>query len=119
MLFGIRAELLPRMMLPVGGFEKSAIRQMAAQLGLRVADKKDSQEICFVTRDRYDDFIRRRRADENIDIDTTGELVTTDGEVVGRHRASKASRSASGRAWAWRSVSGSLSCGSTPSRGES
>ena len=84
-LFGIRPELLPRMMLPVGGFEKSAIRQMAAQLGLRVAEKKDSQEICFVTRDRYDDFIRRRRADENIDVDTTGELVTTDGDVIGRH----------------------------------
>jgi tRNA-uridine 2-sulfurtransferase len=84
-LFGIRSELFPRMMLPVGGFEKSAIRQMAAQLGLRVAVKKDSQEICFVTRDRYDDFIRRRRADENIDVDTTGELVTTGGEVIGRH----------------------------------
>ena len=57
-LFGIRAELLPRMMLPVGSFEKPAIRRMAAGLGLRVADKKDSQEICFVTRGRYDEFVR-------------------------------------------------------------
>jgi tRNA-uridine 2-sulfurtransferase len=53
---------------------------MAADLGLRVADKKDSQEICFVTQDRYDEFVRRRH-----DADTSGELVTTDGTVVGRH----------------------------------
>jgi tRNA-specific 2-thiouridylase len=79
-LFGIRPEFLPRMMLPVGHFEKPAIRQMAADLGLRVADKKDSQEICFVTQDRYDEFVRRRHDD-----DTSGELVTTDGTVVGRH----------------------------------
>jgi tRNA-specific 2-thiouridylase len=84
-LFGIRPELLPRMMLPVGGFEKPAIRSMAAGLGLRVAEKKDSQEICFVTRDRYDDFIRRRRAVDEDNIDTTGELVTTDGTVVAQH----------------------------------
>jgi tRNA-specific 2-thiouridylase len=79
-LFGIRRELLPRMMLPVGGYEKPAIRRIAAELGLRVADKKDSQEICFVTRGRYDEFVRRRRA-----ANTAGELVTTDGTVVGEH----------------------------------
>src|SRR6185436_7749355 len=41
-LFGIRRELLPRMMLPVGSFEKPQIRTIAASLGLRVAEKKDS-----------------------------------------------------------------------------
>jgi tRNA-uridine 2-sulfurtransferase len=80
-LFGIRPELLPRMMLPVGHFEKPAIRQMAAGVGLRVADKKDSQEICFVTRGRYDEFVRGRRDN----INTAGELVGTDGAVVGQH----------------------------------
>jgi tRNA-specific 2-thiouridylase len=84
-LFGIRPEFLPRMMLPVGDFEKPAIRRIAADLGLRVADKKDSQEICFVTHDRYDDFVRRRR-----ELDTSGELVTTDGTVVGRHEGIEA-----------------------------
>ncbi len=79
-LFGIRPELLPRMMLPVGHYEKPAIRWIAASLGLRVAEKKDSQEICFVTRGRYDEFVRRRR-----DADTAGELVTTGGTVVGEH----------------------------------
>ena len=81
-LFGIRPELLPRMMLPVGGFEKPAIRAMAAGSGLRVADKKDSQEICFVTQDRYDEFVRRHSEND----DRAGEMVTTDGTVVGRHR---------------------------------
>jgi tRNA-uridine 2-sulfurtransferase len=79
-LFGIRRELLPRMMLPVGGFEKPAIRAMATDLGLRVADKKDSQEICFVTQNRYDEFVRRHD-----DSDRGGELVTSDGAVVGQH----------------------------------
>jgi tRNA-uridine 2-sulfurtransferase len=79
-LFGIRAELLPRMMLPVGHFEKPAIREIAADLGLRVADKKDSQEICFVTRGRYDEFVRRRGH-----ASTAGELVATDGTVIGEH----------------------------------
>ena len=84
-LFGIRPELLPRMMLPVGSYEKPTIRALAGDLGLRVAEKKDSQEICFVTRDRYDDFIRRRRAAIDDNEDTTGELVATDGTTLGRH----------------------------------
>jgi tRNA-uridine 2-sulfurtransferase len=79
-LFGIRPEFLPRMMLPVGSYEKPAIRRIAAGLGLRVAEKKDSQEICFVSRGRYDEFVRRRRS-----VDTAGELVTTDGTVVAQH----------------------------------
>ena len=81
-LFGIRPELLPRMMLPVGAYEKPAIRGMAAGLGLRVAEKKDSQEICFVTRGRYDEFVRGRSGEDER---TAGELVTTDGGVIGEH----------------------------------
>jgi len=80
-LFGIRRDLLPRMMLPVGHYEKTDIRRIAAEIGMRVAEKKDSQEICFVTRGRYDEFVRRRRGD----VDRSGELVTTDGTVVGEH----------------------------------
>src|SRR5690349_2979773 len=48
-LFGIERRLLPRMLLPVGDYKKPAIREIAAKIGLRVADKRDSQEICFVT----------------------------------------------------------------------
>jgi tRNA-specific 2-thiouridylase len=83
-LFGVKRELLERMLLPVGEFEKPAIRRMAAGLGLKVAAKKDSQEICFVTRGRYDEFVRRRRgAGDGADL--SGEFVLADGTVVGRH----------------------------------
>lgn len=79
-LFGINRDILRRVLLPVGGFPKSEIRARARELGLRVADKQDSQEICFVT-DDYADFVRRRRGD----VDLSGEIVTTEGEVVGHH----------------------------------
>ena len=83
-LFGVRRDLLDRMLLPVGGYQKRDIRRLAAGLGFDVAAKKDSQEICFVTRGRYDEFVRRRRdSDPN---SRAGELVLTTGEVVGRHR---------------------------------
>jgi tRNA-uridine 2-sulfurtransferase len=81
-LFGIARDLLARMLLPIGGFHKTEIRRRAAAMGLRVADKEDSQEICFVTRGRYDAFVRSRLTDGG---DRSGELVTTDGTVVGRH----------------------------------
>ncbi|MFV1968018.1 MAG: tRNA 2-thiouridine(34) synthase MnmA [Pirellulaceae bacterium] len=80
-LFGIERSLLHRMMLPVGDFEKPAIRAIAAELGLTVADKQESQEICFVTSGKHDEFVRQRRGDQ----DTSGEIVTSDGRVVGRH----------------------------------
>src|SRR5205085_3675733 len=59
-LFGIERKLLARMLLPVGEYRKPQIRSMAAKLGLRVADKKDSQEICFVTSGKHDEFVRER-----------------------------------------------------------
>ncbi|MEM9657672.1 MAG: aminomethyltransferase beta-barrel domain-containing protein, partial [Planctomycetota bacterium] len=57
-------------------------RQRAAQLGWNVAAKKDSQEICFVTRGRYDEFVRSVRP---LAKDPSGDLVLADGKVVGRH----------------------------------
>jgi tRNA-specific 2-thiouridylase len=81
-LFGIDRRRLARMLLPVGQFRKPEIRQVAGKLGLRVADKRDSQEICFVTSGRHDAFVRERRGD----LDTSGQIVTTDGTVVGQHQ---------------------------------
>lgn len=80
-LFGVARPLLSRMILPVGEYKKPQIRELAAEIGLRVADKKDSQEICFVTSGKHDEFIRARRAP----VDTSGQIVTTDGHVVGEH----------------------------------
>jgi len=79
-LTGIHRSLLSRMMLPVGGFHKSEIRSMAADIGLRVADKKDSQEICFVTSGQHAQFIRDKRP-----VSTAGDVITSDGKIVGQH----------------------------------
>ena len=57
-LFGIDRRLLARMLLPVGGYRKPEIRELAQRLGLRVADKKESQEICFVPEGDHAAFIR-------------------------------------------------------------
>ncbi len=85
-LFGIQRQYLKRMLLPVGHYEKPTIRQIAMQLGLDVAQKKDSQEICFVTSGKHDQFVRQHRASRDQQTaDTSGQLVTTDGRVVGRH----------------------------------
>jgi len=82
-LFGIHPERLPRMLLPVGGYEKSEIRAIAESLKLGVARKKDSQEICFVTQGHHSDFVRARDPDRSADTD--GQIITVDGKVVGQH----------------------------------
>jgi len=80
-LFGIPRPLLSRILLPVGEFHKEEIRRVAERLGLRVATKRDSQEICFVPDQDHARFIRQRCGD----LDTAGEIVTVEGEVVGQH----------------------------------
>ena len=80
-LFGIQRKYLDRMLLPVGGFEKPAIRSIASGLGLNVATKKDSQEICFVTSGKHDEFVRFRRSEGT----TAGQIKTMSGQVVGEH----------------------------------
>jgi tRNA-specific 2-thiouridylase len=80
-LFGLDRNLLEHVLFPVGGHDKPAIRDIARHAGLRIADKPDSQEICFVPDQDYAGFIRRYRGEH----DTAGELVDTAGNVVGRH----------------------------------
>src|SRR5262249_25600605 len=80
-LFGLRRELLPHVLFPVGGFPKAEIRQIARDLRLPVHDKPDSQEICFIPDDDYLDFVRSRRPE----LDTAGALVDEAGNVLARH----------------------------------
>ncbi|GDY07086.1 MAG: tRNA 2-thiouridine(34) synthase MnmA [Planctomycetota bacterium] len=80
-LFGIRKEILDRVIFPVGNFKKPEIRELARQTGLRVADKPDSQEICFIPDNDYVGFLERYRGHH----DTAGEIVDTEGNVLGRH----------------------------------
>ena len=82
-LFGIRPDRLSRMLLPVGDYRKSEIRSMAESIGLGVANKKDSQEICFVTQGHHSEFIRAKAPERSSR--TAGEFVLRDGTVVGQH----------------------------------
>ena len=80
-LFGINKAILDRVIFPVGDFEKTEIRELARQTGLRVADKPDSQEICFIPDNDYVGFLDRYRGPQ----ETAGEIVDTDGNVLGHH----------------------------------
>ena len=80
-LFGIRRELLPHVLLPIGTYQKPDIRELARESGLRVADKKDSYEICFVPDQDYAGFLKRYRGYE----DTAGDFVDLAGNVLGHH----------------------------------
>ncbi len=80
-LFGLPRDRLDRILFPVGWFTKAEIRDKARQLGLRVADKPDSQEICFVPDNDHFAFIQRYRPDSS----TAGEIVDVERGVVGQH----------------------------------
>lgn len=80
-LFGLRRELLKKVLLPVGDYPKSEIRDMARDLDLPVHNKPDSQEICFIPDDDYLGFVRRRKPD----LDNAGPIIDEDGRELGRH----------------------------------
>lgn len=80
-LFGINREILRHVLFPVGEFAKDEIRTMSRRAGLQVADKPDSQEICFIPDNDYAGFIERYRGAS----ETAGELVDLSGNIVGQH----------------------------------
>jgi tRNA-specific 2-thiouridylase len=85
-LFGLTQEQLSRTIFPLGGYQKPRVREMAAQHGLALAAKPDSQEICFIPGGDYKRFIDAYLDEQGETIpDTAGELVSTAGEVIGRH----------------------------------
>ncbi len=81
-LWGIRREDLPFLRFPLGGLRKDAVRAEAARLGLPVAEKPDSQDLCFVPEGRYDRVVAALRPEAAEE----GEIVSLDGQVLGRHR---------------------------------
>ena len=85
-LFGLTQEQLSRTIFPLGGMTKPEVRELARQHGLALAEKPDSQEICFVRGGDYKRFIDAYLAEQGEALpDTTGEIVTTSGEVIGVH----------------------------------
>jgi tRNA-specific 2-thiouridylase len=85
-LFGLTQEQLSRTLFPLGTYTKPKVREIAAQHGLRLANKPDSQEICFIPGGDYKQFIDAYLDEQGEELpDTSGELVTTTGEVIGHH----------------------------------
>jgi tRNA-specific 2-thiouridylase len=85
-LFGLTQDQLSRTLFPLGGMMKPEVRDLAREHGLALAQKPDSQEICFVPGGDYKKFLDAYLAEQGEGLpDTAGELVTTEGTVVGEH----------------------------------
>lgn len=80
-LFTLTQEQLGRVLFPLGGMTKQEARRLAAHYGLRVAEKGESQEICFVPDNDYVRFLEEERGAGHL----TGEIVDRAGTVLGRH----------------------------------
>jgi tRNA-specific 2-thiouridylase len=85
-LFGLTQEQLSRTRFPLGGMSKPEVREIARQHELALAEKPDSQEICFVPGGDYKKFIDAYLAEQGDSLpDTSGEIVTRSGKVLGHH----------------------------------
>ena len=83
-LFCVHEENLARTLLPLGGLQKSAVRGLASEAGIRTAEKPDSQEICFVPGNDYRELLEQHGVELH-----PGELVDTAGRVLGRHEGTE------------------------------
>ena len=82
-LYNLTQRQLSHTLMPVGEYEKEEIRKIAEKIGLEVASKPDSQDICFVPDNDYADVIESEAADH---LPPSGNFVKSDGTVLGRHK---------------------------------
>ncbi len=82
-LYSLTQRQLAHTLMPVGDYTKEEIRAMAEKLGLRTANKPDSQEICFIPDHDYAGFIERQQKG---DVPPPGNFVTKDGKILGQHK---------------------------------
>lgn len=81
-LFATTGEQLDYLRFPLGGMPKSEVRSIAQEVGLAVAMKPDSQDICFVPNGDYASVVRKVRPEA----ESGGEIVDEEGRVLGRHK---------------------------------
>lgn len=81
-LYHLNQNTLKHFLMPLGEYTKVATRQMAREYGLSVAEKPDSQEICFVPNDDYKSFLEDRAPEAM----KSGNIVDTHGRIVGKHK---------------------------------
>jgi tRNA-specific 2-thiouridylase len=85
MLAALSADALSRVWFPLGDLTKPEVRRLARRAGLPVADKPDSQDLCFLAGAGGRDAFLRRHAPDLVEADAGGEIVDLDGRVLGRH----------------------------------
>jgi tRNA-specific 2-thiouridylase len=78
-LCGLGSKQLSKVMFPIGGLLKTQVREIAKEVGLAVAEKKDSTGICFVGERKFREFMKGYLGNQS------GEIKTLDGKTVGRH----------------------------------
>ncbi len=81
-LYNLTQEQLSKTLMPVGEFEKEEIREIARDIGLSIADKRDSQEICFIPDHDYAGYIERETGQAY----PSGNFIDVNGNVLGRHK---------------------------------
>lgn len=82
-LYNLTQEQLSHTLMPVGAYTKDEIRKIAEEIGLMVAHKKDSQEICFIPDNDYAGFIDRECGKQ---VPPPGNFVSVNGEILGTHK---------------------------------
>ncbi len=80
-LYRLTQDQLGSVLFPLGGMRKTAVRELARKLGLPAAERPESQEICFVPNDDYRAFLKEHAPALLL----PGEMVMTDGKIVGKH----------------------------------
>ena len=81
-LYNLTQNQLSKTLMPIGAYTKDEVRQIAEEIGLLVANKPDSQDICFVPDGDYAAFIRRHTGKA----DAPGDFVDESGRILGRHK---------------------------------
>jgi tRNA-uridine 2-sulfurtransferase len=85
-LFGLTQAQLARTLFPLGHLNKPEVREVARSRGLALAEKPDSQEICFIPGGDYKQFLAAYLEEQGEPMpETAGELVASSGEIIGRH----------------------------------
>ncbi|MFC2076311.1 tRNA 2-thiouridine(34) synthase MnmA, partial [candidate division KSB1 bacterium] len=80
-LWGIGRDLLPKLAFPLGSLTKEKVRRAAREIGLPVAERDESQDVCFIPGEPIADFIER-----NLGESRPGDIIDSDGRVLGQHR---------------------------------
>lgn len=81
MLYMLGQDVLSRLIFPLSGYHKDRVREIAAEIGLKTANKPDSQEICFIKNQTYQEYIEKRLGKSK-----TGNFIGPNGHIVAKHK---------------------------------